>query len=183
MTNRVVVACFGDDQSRDLIEQLARTAEVIAVALDCSGAVSLAAIREMALAAGATRCHALDVREEFAREMLLPAIRARAGVDPMAIVAALAPEFAARKLDEIGVLERAAVVRPDSANVQSRPLQRPVAEPQVLEIAFADGVPVSVNGVHMPLTELIESIETITGEPAMDVLNREMTKCPEPQTA
>lgn len=183
MTSRVVVACFGDDQSRALIQQLAGTAEVIAVAVDCDGAVPLGAMRDVALAAGAARCHALDVREEFAREMLLPALRARSFADPTAAVAALAPAFAAGKVAEIAALEHATVVSPDSVTVPARPLRRPLAEPQVLDIAFEDGVPVSVNGVHMTLTELMESIETITGQPALCVLDREMTRSREHQIA
>ena len=71
--------------------------------------------------------------------------------------------FAAGKLAEIAALEHATVVSPDSVTVPARPLRRPLAEPQLLDIAFEDGVPVSINGVHMTLTELMESIETITG--------------------
>jgi argininosuccinate synthase len=36
-------------------------------------------------------------------------------------------------------------------------------QPAVVEIAFERGVPVSVNGIEMPLLELIESLETIAG--------------------
>ena len=39
-------------------------------------------------------------------------------------------------------------------------------EPARLEIAFEGGVPVSVNGVSMTLTELIESVATIAAAPA-----------------
>jgi argininosuccinate synthase len=49
---------------------------------------------------------------------------------------------------------------------------RPAVDPIHLDIRFDDGVPVSINGVEMTLTELLESIETITGEPALGVLQR-----------
>jgi len=39
-------------------------------------------------------------------------------------------------------------------------------EPARLEIAFEGGLPVSVNGVPMALTELIESVATIAAAPA-----------------
>jgi argininosuccinate synthase len=39
-----------------------------------------------------------------------------------------------------------------------------------VDLAFADGVPVSVNGVDMPLVELIPSIETIAGTHGVDHL-------------
>lgn len=73
MSKRVVVACFGDEQSARCIQRLAATREVVAVAMDFGGAVTLGAMRDLALASGAVRCHALDVREDFAREALLPA--------------------------------------------------------------------------------------------------------------
>ena len=184
MTRRVVIACFGDEPSAELIRCHATGAEVIAVALDFGGAVTLAAMRDVALAAGATRCHAFDVREEFAREMLLPALRARAFVDPTDAFAALAPEFARRKLVAIAELENAGVISPDVVVVPSRPLTRPSAEPLHLNIAFdADGVPASINGVPMTVTELMESIETITGERAVHVLDREMARLRQPQLA
>jgi argininosuccinate synthase len=41
-----------------------------------------------------------------------------------------------------------------------------------VDIRFEAGVPVAINGVEMNLTELLESIETITGEPALAVLQR-----------
>lgn len=182
MTRRIVVACFGDAQSAEIIRQMSSTADVVAVALDFGGAVSLTAMRDVAVAAGAVRCHALDVREEFARESLLPAVRARAFADPTEAFATLAPEFAASKLAEIAALEGAATLRPESVTVSARPIaQGP--EPLHLEIAFEDGLPVSINGVPMTLTELMESIETITGEPALHVLDREMAKSREHQLA
>ena len=184
MTRRVVVACFGDEQSTELIRRHAAGAEVIAVAFDFGGAVTLGAMRDVALAAGATRCHAFDVREEFAREMLLPALRARAFADPTDAFAALAPEFATRKLMEIAQLEGAAVIAPDAVVVSSRPLTRPCPEPLHLDIDFdSDGVPASINGVPMTITELMESIETITGERAVHVLDREMARSRQPQLA
>ena len=43
---------------------------------------------------------------------------------------------------------------------------RTLTEPARLEIAFEDGMPVSVNGVPMALPELIESVATIAAAPA-----------------
>jgi argininosuccinate synthase len=181
--NKVVVACFGDQASADRITELSATSEVIAVAFDFGGAVSLAATCDVALAAGATRCHALDVREEFARDVLLPAIRFRTYADPTAAFAALAPAFAARKVEEIAALEHASALLPRDVAVASRSLPPSFTAPVHLDIAFEDGLPVAVNGVPMMLTELMESIETITGEPALYVLDREMTRSREHQIA
>jgi argininosuccinate synthase len=182
MSKRVVVACFGDTESAALIHQLAQGADVIAVALDFGGAVSLTAMRETALAAGATRCHAFDVREEFAREALLPALKSRTFANPEAAFATLATAFAARKLEDLARLESATVVEPVTVTVAARPL--PAArDPLQLLIGFHDGIPVSINGVEMTLTELMESIETITGQPALQVLDREMSRSREQQFA
>jgi argininosuccinate synthase len=45
--------------------------------------------------------------------------------------------------------------------------------PTRLQIAFDAGVPVAVNGIPMTLIELMDSVETITGESALTVLQRE----------
>jgi argininosuccinate synthase len=179
----VVAACFGDEHSVETIRQLAMTAEVIAVALDFGGVASLGAMRDLALSAGALRCHALDVREEFACEALLPALHAGAIGDPTQTVAGLAVSFAARKLDEIARLERAAVSYPDRVVLAMRRLVAPALAPTQVDIRFADGMPVSINGVEMTLTELMESLETITGERALCVLDREMARSRESQPA
>ena len=49
--------------------------------LDLGQGRELEAVRDRALAAGAVRAHVLDVREEFARDFVLPALKADAAVD------------------------------------------------------------------------------------------------------
>jgi argininosuccinate synthase len=169
---KVVMACFGDRESTAAIQQWAQEAEVIAVAFDFGGAVSLNDMRDLAVAAGAVRCHALDVREEFAREIIVPASRSGLFTDAAAAIPGLAAPFVAGKLQEIAVAEHATCILPDHIHVAGRPVVRPAVHPLHVRIRFEDGVPVSINGVEMPLTELLESIETITGEPALAVLQR-----------
>jgi argininosuccinate synthase len=170
--SKVVMACFGDQKSTAAIEQWAMSADVVAVAFDLGGAVSLNDMRDLALAAGAVRCHALDVREEFAREVLVPACRAGLVTDPEATMRGLAAPFVAGKLQEIALTEKAVCVLPEHVHVVPRPVSRPAIDPLYVNIRFEAGVPVAINGVDMTLTELLESLETITGEPALAVLQR-----------
>ena len=66
------------------------------------------------------------------------------------------------------VLELASAREPSSTPARAffqltrDPARSPDAAAQV-EIAFARGVPVSINGVEMPLVELVQSLETIAG--------------------
>ncbi len=173
MNNRVVLAFVGDRESHAAVQQWSASAEVIAVALDLGGAVPLMELRDAAIAAGATRCHALDVREEFTRDALLPAVRAGAVSDPVAAFGRIAVDFIAKKLSDIATLENAAVVPPSRITVGTRAVALAVVPATRLQIAFETGVPVSVNGIPMTLTELIDSIETISGENALIVLQRE----------
>src|SRR4029078_7562671 len=53
-------------------------AEIIAVTLDIGQGKELEEVRDRALAAGAVRAHVLDVREEFARDYIQPALKADA---------------------------------------------------------------------------------------------------------
>ena len=173
MTIRIVVAYFGDEQSAASIAAFgtAPGSEVIAVAMDLGDGIPLNELRDGALAAGAMRCHALDVREEFVRDVILPALRART-VGAASVMGMLAASFLTEKLREIAEIEQAAMIAPEHSDI---PMGAPVArrtagEPARLDIRFADGVPVAVNDIPMSLTELMECIGTIAGAPAVDVL-------------
>src|SRR5450759_5261688 len=77
---RIVLAYSGGLDTSVAIAWLAEQygAEVIAVTLDLGQGRELTDVRERALAIGATRAHVLDVRDEFAREYILPALQAGA---------------------------------------------------------------------------------------------------------
>jgi argininosuccinate synthase len=221
-------------------------AELIAVTLEIGQRRELNQIRERAMSTGAIRCHVLDVRDEFARDYVLPALQAGALYDerhPMAT--ALSRPLIAKKLVDIAHMENATAVahgcaargndhmRIDScvraidpavtviapvgewgmtrqeeiayARARNVPVPVPVAalysvdqnlwgrsverggledpwteptedlytltkssaeapaEPAYVEVTWHEGVPVAINGVEMPLVELIDSLETIAG--------------------
>src|SRR4026207_2050539 len=77
---RIVLAYSGGLDTSIAIAWLAEkyAAEVIAVTLDLGQGRELSDVRERALAVGAVRAHVLDVRDEFAREYILPALQAGA---------------------------------------------------------------------------------------------------------
>ena len=173
MTNRIVLAYFGDQESTASIAALAADhhADVVAVAFDFGDGTSLASLRHGALTAGATRCHALDVREEFAREVVIPALRANVFSEPASTVNTMTTDFVARKLREVASIEQAAVIVPERVPPQMAARRRVLADvPAYVQIRFDDGVPQAVNGVPMTVSELMESLETITGAEAIDVL-------------
>lgn len=178
MKNRIVFSYSGAVDSWTTIASIAeaRGADIVTLTLDLGQGTDLEDIRDRALAAGAVRAHVLDVREEFAREYILPALHAGAlqdGRDPLA--AALARPLIGRKLVEIGAIEQANDVIDASgvhANLWGRvgaaytltmsPADAPDAHAEV-EIAFERGVPIGLNGVPMGLTELIEILSIIAG--------------------
>jgi len=206
MTRRVVLACTGGLQTSMAIRKLAGAddAEVVTLTLDLGQEGDLQEVRGRALATGAVRAHVLDAREEFARDFVLPALRAgtlRDGNGPMGEL--LAWPLIARKLVEIAAVERAAAVAhgcrgPDRerlgtcvaalvpaldvlvagsreaarrlhANLLGRAhaARAPNTEepdgPAYVEIGFDEGVPSAINGVPMPLVELIECVSVIAG--------------------
>ena len=86
-------------------------AQIIAVTLDLGQGRELNQIRERAMSTGAIRCHDLDVREEFARDYILPALQADAmyeGRYPLAT--ALSRPLIAKKLVEIAHMENAEAI-------------------------------------------------------------------------
>ena len=86
-------------------------ADVIAVTLDLGQGSELNQVRERAMAAGAKRCHVLDVREEFARDYILPALQADALYEERyPLATALGRPLIAKKLVEIARMENATAI-------------------------------------------------------------------------
>jgi argininosuccinate synthase len=86
-------------------------AEIIAVTLDLGQGRELNQIRARAMSAGAIRCHVLDVREEFARDYILPALQADAIYEERyPLATALSRPLIAKKLVEIAHMENAAAI-------------------------------------------------------------------------
>ena len=178
MKARIVLAYGGAAGAWSAISSIARArdAEIITLTLDLGQGTDLEEVHDRALAAGAVRAHVLDVREEFARDYVLPSLHAGAlheGRDPLA--AALARPLVGRKLGEIAAIEGAEAgidVPGLHANLWGRvggeytltksPADAPDT-PADVEIAFDRGVPASVNGVPMGLTELIDILAIIAG--------------------
>jgi len=222
---RVVLAYSGNVDTSSGIKWLkeARGAEVVAVTLDLGQGGDLEAVRDRALALGAARAHVLDLRDEFARGYVLPALRADALYeDRYPLEAALAWPLIARKLVDIATIEQATSVAHGGATADPSPLHTTIRsvgpgldiitvpqaestpalavssnlwgrsvdcsrihdpwgeppehlytltktgaecpnEPAYVELTFERGTPVAINGVAMPLVDLIISLRTIAG--------------------
>jgi argininosuccinate synthase len=245
LTKTVVLAYSGGARSSAAVSWLAdrHGADVVTVTLDIGQRAELPEIRDRALAAGAVRAHVLDKREEFAREMVLPSLKAGALSDtryPMAT--ALGRPLIARSLAEIAAIEKTTSVSHGAIGRDRRRLSQPLAtlnpdlteiacaeeigfmaqltegapsagaanriddnlwgrtigrrgddgaiepdetvfaltrriddapaKPAHVEIMFDRGAVVGINGVTMPLVELIESLSIIAGEHGVGRLDR-----------
>jgi argininosuccinate synthase len=251
MSTRVVLAYSGGLKASAAIPSLIEThrAQVIAVALDLGQGDDLAEVRQRALAAGALRCHVVDAREEFARDFIVPSLKAGAllegrypistalgraviaktlvtiahvedakmvahagtgrdhlrltgaihAIDPSLKVVACAENMNLTQGHLADIAERHHIASPDSATHVDRnlwgriigqwsdadgveppenifaltrqPDRTPDREASV-EIEFARGLPVALNGVPMPPAELIESLTTISAEHGVGRLRR-----------
>ena len=171
MTERIVLAYSGSAAAADTLARLAgQGAEAVTVTLDVGQARDTAEVRDLALSHGAVRAHVLDVREEFARDHALPALKGAALPD----VTSLAAPLVAAKLAELAQIEGARIQHvteePAATGASANLLCRPVVDvsraPDTaaqIELVFERGVPAAINGVAMSLTELIESLSLIAG--------------------
>src|SRR5215216_5102857 len=110
---RIVLAYSGGLDTSVAIRWMAEKydAEVIAVTLDLGQGRELTDVRERALAVGAARAHVLDVRDEFARDYILPALQAGALYeDRYPLSTALGRPLIARKLVEVARMEGAGTI-------------------------------------------------------------------------
>jgi argininosuccinate synthase len=191
MKNRIVLAYSGSLAGSVAIPWLAQThdAEIVTLTLDLGQGTELDELRARALALGAVRAHVLDVREEFARDYVLPALEKGAldETDGNAMTRLAAPLFA-RKLAEIAAIESTDAVAHDAdigmtvdeqkeyarthgiavaGEPDPRRAKAPATAPEVpahVEISFVKGLATSVNGISMRATELLESLTTIAAE-------------------
>jgi argininosuccinate synthase len=152
MKERILLAHSGGLGTSVAIAWLAEEydAEIITVTLDLGQGGELDEVRGRALATGAVRAHVLDVREEFARSYILPALQAGAtyeGRYPLGT--ALGHPLIARKLVEIAAIEHAGAIAhgcADQGNDQVR-LERSV---RALDPAVRILAPVRTSGMTRP---------------------------------
>lgn len=160
---KAVVGCLSAHDLAAVQRARSTDAHVIAVMIDIGQGVSLRELHDAALAAGALRCHAVDAREEFARECVLPAVHADTLDDAFEAARSRGRAFVARTLRELARLEGDADVidagEPPSIEMLSIPhaLDRPAS----VTIVFGADMPVSINHVTMSPAELVESLRTI----------------------
>ena len=245
---RIVLAYSGGIDTSVAIPWLREryNAEIIAVTMDLGQGKELEEVRDRALATGAIRAHVLDLREEFARDYIIPALKADAIYeDRYPLATALGRPLIAQKLVEIAEIEQATAVahgctgkgndqvrfdvttralnprlkvlapardwgmtRPETIeyarrrdvrvpvtvsspfstdsnlwgrSIECGTLEDPWNEPPeeiytitkspgespdeaaYVEVSFEEGVPTAINGVAMPILDLISSLSTIAG--------------------
>ena len=145
MTKTVVLGFSGGARSVAAVSWLAKhhQAEVVTVTVNLGQSGDMAEIREHALSAGAVRAHVLDKRQEFARDIVLPSLKAGALADtryPMAT--ALSRPLIARTLVEIAAIESATTIAHGATGRDRRRLAQPIAalNPALTEIACAEEI-------------------------------------------
>jgi len=143
LTKTVVLAFSGGARSTAAVKWLRdrHRADVVTVTLDLGQSVELNEIRAQALEAGAVRAHVLDKREDFARDIVLPSLKAGALSDtryPMAT--ALTRPLIARTLVDIATIENAGTVSHGAIGRDRRRIAQPIAtlNPSLSEIACAE---------------------------------------------
>ena len=107
--DRFVVPVTSASAAATIADLAARPgATVVAVAIDVGQQAPLEALRDVALAAGALRCHAFDRREHLAAAFLWPALRIGAvGVNGEPVLTALSAPCIAEVIVEVARLEQA----------------------------------------------------------------------------
>jgi argininosuccinate synthase len=151
----VIVGCVGGVDLQN-IQRLSLKHDVVAVVFDIGEPVGMRELHDQARAAGAARCHVLDVRDDYIRACLLPAVGDGR-------VSQRAQTFVARKLAEIAALEGPCeVVAPSEPAARVvRPRHAVVDGSAVVAIAFENRVPVAINDIPMTLSEVVDCLTTL----------------------
>jgi len=126
---RIVLAYSGGLETSIAIPWLAdrHAAEIIAVTMDLGqGKEVLEEIRDRALATGALRAHVVDVRDAFARDYIVRALKAGILGDLSPVAASLAHPLIAQKLVEIANIEQATIAAHGDPAGSASPLERTI---------------------------------------------------------
>lgn len=172
----ILLAYTGDLESSVALSWLANQyhTDVATLTLDVGQGTDLSDVRDRALALGATRAHVMDVREEFARTAVLPALALGVG-EPR--VASLTRPIVAKYLAQVAAIEGTATVAHgsripniDSSGVNgllaaSHPSLRVLApcrdwglsDSAVMDFARDHGIPVPAAGAEL------SSVRTLWG--------------------
>jgi argininosuccinate synthase len=139
----VVLAHSGGARSNAAISWLAERhrAEVVTLTLDLGQSADMNEIRSLALSSGAARAHVIDAREEFARDVVLPSLKAGALSDTRyPLATALTRPLIAKTLVQIAAIENAAHVAHGATGRDRRRLAQPIStlNPTLKEIACAE---------------------------------------------
>lgn len=179
---RVVLGYAGTVEcAASLAGLIAGGCEVVTVTIDVGQTVDVDHVREHALAAGALRAHVLDAREEFARDIVVPALRSVLHDAELSADAFSASPLVRRKLADVAAIERASRIEGAEAfdrrvgtargSYNGRTLlERPVADaaqapdvPAHVDVRIDGGMPVAINDVPLSVAELLESLALIAG--------------------
>ena len=173
MSTPLVVAFLGDLDSSAQLARLVQSspASVVAVALDLGDGQALAGMKAAALAAGAVRCHALDVRDEFVRAAVLPASRRHTTGERSEAFAGLRVAFVAHVVQGIAGIEKGRYEATERTAGWTRVVRPALAGPATMVLTVEGGEPVALNDIAMTLSELVDCLETIAGMPAIEVLH------------
>lgn len=211
-SERIVLAYSGGLKTSVAIAYLAEKhrAEIVTVTLDLGQGEALDDVRDRALAIGAARAHVLDLREEFARDVLMPALQAGAMHDGRyPLVRALARPVIARQLLEIARLEGATSIAHGcgtgvdgmrfDALLQSLEPALPILAPartwgmsraEIVEYARNRGIPVPATAERATKIDanvwgrsvIAESLDDAAEEPGEDLYARTKSPAEAPNT-
>lgn len=119
MKSPVVLAYAGGIHATAAISWLADTlgVEVVTVTLDVGQGHELTELRARALACGAVRAHAVDARDSFARDVLVPSLFTREPAEALPSISRLPWPLIARTLTEIARIEGAGAVAHGSTDL------------------------------------------------------------------
>jgi argininosuccinate synthase len=141
--SKILFAFAGRPGEADALGRVSREtgAEIVTLTLDVGQAADLDQIRELALGAGATRAHVLDVRERLVTEFMLPALRAGGACEgDVPLSRALIAPILVRSLVD--------VARMESADAIAHGSRDPEQQHRVEELAVAASADTPVTVIH-----------------------------------
>ena len=164
MKEKVILAYSGGLDTTAIIPWLKENFdyEVICVCIDCGQEEELDGLEERAISCGASKLYILDVNDELCDEYIVPCVQAHAVYENKYLLGtSMARPLIAKKLVEVARKELVLGCTPEEAP----------DEAEYVTMTFEKGVPKSVNGVEMKVSDIIRTLNKLGAKHGIGIVD------------
>ena len=181
MKEKVILAYSGGLDTTAIIPWLKETYnyDVVCVCADCGQEEELDGLEQRALSCGAAKLYIEDITDEFCDNYIVPCVQAHAVYENKYLLGtSMARPLIAKRLVEIARKEGAVAICHGATGKGNDQIRFELTikalapdKPEYVTMTFEKGVPVSLNGKSMKVSEIITELNTLGGKHGIGIID------------